>query len=330
MLILKQNLLLRKLVVKFSNLLRLLSTFLSFPSNLRREKLSEKQKKLISNLQIKTVELIKNDQQFKKMNTHKIFSNSVLTLIKSGKLENFLRLGFIQKMFFVHNRLYNYKFLKKILLEKSDFWIKLLKEENIGNPIPYFLYKSSSGNRIRQVYLLKQGFEYAGINNVDAVIEIGGGFGSMASIIHKINKNIDYIIYDLPEVNLLQFYYLMSQDINCEISAINKNINLLSQIDLLRKKLNLLKEKKKKILIIANWSLSEMPITLRNDLEFLFVNCDYAFVSFQDHFEDVSNILYFEELKKKINNNFSISIVPINDMNIFNSNKHFSFLVKKC
>ena len=73
-----------------------------------------------------------------------------------------------------------------------------------------------------------------------------------------------------------------------------------------------------------------MPITLRNDLEFLFVNCDYAFVSFQDHFEDVSNILYFEELKKKINNNFSISIVPINDMNIFNSNKHFSFLVKKC
>ena len=330
MLVLKLDLLLKKLVMKFSNLLRLLTTFLSFPSNLRREKLSEKQKKLINNLQIKTVELIKTDQQFQKMNTHKIFSNSVLSLIKSGKLENFLRLGFIQKMFFVHNRFYNYKFLKKILAENSNFWIKLLKEDNIGNPIPYFLYKSSSGNRIRQVYLLKQGFEYAKINNVDAVIEIGGGFGSMASILHKINKNIDYIIYDLPELNLLQFYYLKSQDINCEISAINKNINLLSQIDLLRKKFNLLKEKKKKILIIAHWSLSEMPITLRNDLEFLFVNCDYAFVSFQDYFEDISNILYFEELKKKINNNFSSSLTPINDMNsIFNSNKHFSFLIKK-
>ena len=73
-----------------------------------------------------------------------------------------------------------------------------------------------------------------------------------------------------------------------------------------------------------------MPITLRNDLEFLFVNCDYAFVSFQDYFEDISNILYFEELKKKINNNFSSSLTPINDMNsIFNSNKHFSFLIKK-
>ena len=132
------------------------------------------------------------------MFTHKVFSNSVLSLIKSGNLQNFLRLGFIQKMFFVHNRLYNYKFLKKILLKKSDYWIKLLKENNIGNPLPFFLYKSSSGNRIRQVYLLQLGFEYSKINNIDAVIEVGGGYGSMASIMKKINNDIEYVIYDLP------------------------------------------------------------------------------------------------------------------------------------
>ena len=87
---------------------------------------------------------------------------------------------------------------------------------------------------------------------------------------------------------------------------------------------------KKKILIIANWSLSEMPISLRKDLEFLFLNCDFAFVSFQDYFEDISNIAYFKELEKKLNNNFSISTLPIVEMNtIFNSNKHFSFLIKK-
>ncbi len=314
----------------FSNIARLLITFLSFPRNLKRENLNDDQRKLIKNLKIKTVDLIKSDENFQKMNTHKIFSNSVLSLIKSGNLENFLRLGFIQKMFFVHNRFYNYKFLKKILSKKSDFWTKLLKECPVGNPVPFFLYKSSSGNRIRHVYLLNQGFEYANINNVDAVIEIGGGFGSMASIIFNINKNIDYTIYDLPEVNLLQFYYLMSQNIHCEISNINKNISLLSQISLLKKKLNLLKQKKKKILIIANWSLSEMPISLRKDLEFLFLNCDYAFVSFQDYFEDISNVSYFKELEKKINNIFSTSIIPIYEMNsIFNSNKHFSFLAKK-
>ena len=232
-------------------------------------------------------------------------------------------------MFFVHNRLYNYKFLKKILSRKSDFWIKLLKESTIGNPVPFFLYKSSSGNRIRHIYLLKQGFEFAQINNIDAVIEIGGGYGSMASVLRNINKNIEYTIYDLPEVNLLQYYYLRSQNIDCEISSLSTNINLLSEIELL-KKIKKIKTNEKKILIIANWSLSEMPISLRKDLEFLFLNCDFAFVSFQDYFEDISNIAYFKELEKKLNNNFSISTLPIVEMNtIFNSNKHFSFLIKK-
>ena len=314
----------------FSNLLRLLITFLSFPSNLRREKLNENQINLIKDLKFKTDQLIKSEKKFQKMNTHEIFSNSVLSLIKSGNLQNFLRLGFIQKMFFVHNRFYNYKFLKKILSKKSEFWIKLLRENTVGNPVPFFLYRSSSGNRIRQVYLLKQGFEYAEINNVDAVIEIGGGYGSLISVMQNINKNIEYTIYDLPEVNLLQYYYLKSQNISCEISGFSKNINLLSEIELLKEKLKKLKIKKKKILIIANWSLSEMPISLRKDLEFLFLNCDFAFISFQDYFEDISNIAYFEQLEKKLNNNFSISTIPIVEMNsIFNSNKHFSFLVKK-
>ena len=314
----------------FNNLLRYLITFLSFPYNLKREKLSDKQKKLIEDLKIKSLDIFDADQKFQKMSTHKVFSNSVLSLIKSGNLQNFLRLGFIQKMFFVHNRLYNYKFLKKILLKKSDYWIKLLKENNIGNPLPFFLYNSSSGNRIRQVYLLQLGFEYSKIDNVDSVIEIGGGYGSMASIMKKINNDIEYVIYDLPEVNLLQFYYLMSQNIDCEISNINKNINLLSEINLLKKKINILKNKKKKILIIAHWSISEMPISLRNDLEFLFLNCDYAFVSFQDNFEDISNISYFKKLEQTINSDFSVLTTPIEEMNsFFNSNEHFNFFVKK-
>jgi len=314
----------------FSNLFRYLITFLSFPYNLKREKLSDEQKKLIEDLKIRSVEIFDTNRKFKKMFTHKVFSNSVLSLIKSGNLQNFLRLGFIQKMFFVHNRLYNYKFLKKILLKKSDYWIKLLKENNVGNPLPFFLYNFFSGNKIRQVYLLQLGFEYSKINNIDAVIEVGGGYGSMASIMKKINNDIEYVIYDLPEVNLLQFYYLKSQNIDCEISEINKKINLLSEINLLKEKLNFLKNKKKKILIIAHWSISEMPISLRKDLEFLFMNCDYAFVSFQDYFENISNTSYFKKLEQSIDHNFSVLTTPIEEMSsVFNSNKHFSFFVKK-
>ena len=73
-----------------------------------------------------------------------------------------------------------------------------------------------------------------------------------------------------------------------------------------------------------------MPVTLRKDLEFMFLSCDFAFVSFQDYFENISNISYFEELEKKLSKDFSISIIPIKEMNsVFNSNKHFCFLLKR-
>ncbi len=313
-----------------NNSIRFLITYLSYPHNIKKEILSENQKDLIKQLKIKADELIKSKNNYKKMTTHKIFSNSVLSLIQSGNLANFLRQSFIQKMFFVHNRLYNYKFLKKILVKNSEFWIKLLKEENVGNPVPYFLHKETSGNRIRQVYLLKEIFEFTKINSVDSVIEIGGGYGSMASIIHKINNNADYTIFDLPEVNLLQYYYLSSLEINCEISAIKKKISLLSELSLLKKKIDLLKNKNQKILIIANWSFSEMPISLRQELEFLFSTCDSAIIAFQSRFEEISNISYFKNLKKKLESDFLVSISPIYEMNtFFSSNKHFKFLIKK-
>ena len=99
---------------------------------------------------------------------------------------------------------------------------------------------------------------------------------------------------------------------------------------MLREKVKKLKEKNKKILIIANWSLSEMPITLRKDLEFIFLSCDFAVVAFQDYFENISNLSYFDELEKKLSNDYSISINPIKEMDsILNSNQHFIFLLKK-
>ena len=178
--------------------------------------------------------------------------------------------------------------------------------------------------------MLQQAFNYSGIDKIDAVVELGGGYASMVPILLNINKNAEYTIYDLPEVNLLQFYYLKSQNIDCEISDLKKNINLISEITLLKEKEKLLKNKNKKILVIANWSLSEMPIDLRKDLEFLFYDCDFALVSFQSYFENISNLAYFKNLETKLINNFSTTLMSLNEMNtFFKSNKHFSLFIKK-
>lgn len=49
------------------------------------------------------------------------------------------------------------------------------------------------------------------------MIEIGGGYGCMAKIFQEINQDVDYTIFDLPEINLLQYYYLKSNYINFKI-----------------------------------------------------------------------------------------------------------------
>ena len=68
----------------------------------------------------------------------------------------------------------------------------------------------------------------------------------------KINKKINYTIYDMYEVNLLQYYYLKMNNHNPKLNSYKNKINLINR-------LNDLKKFKNNNLLIANWSLSEFP-----------------------------------------------------------------------
>ena len=57
-------------------------------------------------------------------------------------------------MFFVHNRLFIYyelKYLKIVL--RWNFYKKLLVEDDVGNPVRYFLYPNSSGNKLIMFFI---------------------------------------------------------------------------------------------------------------------------------------------------------------------------------
>ena len=146
-------------------------------------------------------------------NTHLVFNNKIFKVLSSSsKLLSFLSFPFIQQMFFVHNRFFIFKELNE--LKKSSLfkilYKKLLIEDDLGNPIRYFLYPKSSGNRINHVYHLSLLTKYLNVDllKISHVFEFGGGYGCMARIFFKINKNINYVIYDTFYVNLLQYYYL--------------------------------------------------------------------------------------------------------------------------
>jgi hypothetical protein len=277
---------------------------------------------------------LKNKKKNKlRKKTHIIFNKEIINLIKKKKLINFLRSPFIQKMFFIHNRLFIRNELNEIRKDKKFFiqWKNLLKEDEVGDPIRYFLYPESSGNRIRQVYHLKKfcDFSHINIETIKRVIEIGGGYGCMARIFSKINHKIRYTIFDTFEVNLLQYYFLKLNKLKVSIENNKSRINLISSINV-NNEINY--KNNSKTLLIANWSLSEMPLKLRDKILELIFKIPYILISFQDKFENINNLKYFERIKRMLDKRgFETQISGLQYYNnaILNTNKHFYLFARK-
>ncbi len=300
---------------KLVDIQRKIRANLSFPYNLN-ENLNEYDLKLIDEIQFRAKKLIvSNRRNYKK--THKIFSKETLQIILDKKLVNFFQYPFIQKMFFVHNRLFLKSYLNEMRENKNwKFWEKLLIENNVGNPIRYFLAPFTSGNKIFQTYHLKKYKEFfkSDLKKYSFVVEFGGGYGNMAETFLKINKKCKYIIFDTPEVNLLQYYYLKRNNISVSLD-IKDNSNVIL-INSLTKFNNFIKNNKdKNKLFIANWSLSETPLSFRKKFEFIFNNFDFQLISFQKNFENINNLKYFNKIHaENLDKERNSSIIPINKL----------------
>ena len=310
-----------------SNIIRNLNSYLSFwckanePINEQKDRLIKKyiQKNLSQN---KTIQ--KNLKE-----THSIFNKKLYLLLKKGNIKNFLREGFIQKMFFLHNRFFVYSELKVLKNDKNWFlYKKLINEDGIGNPIRYFLHQSSSGNRINHVYHLSVLSNELNINltKINSVFEFGGGYGCMARIFSKLNREVKYRCFDTPYVNLLQYYYLKHNSLDVGFLKKN-NFSLISDLNDM-KKYSLTKSKN---LFIANWSLSETPIIFRKKFLKIITKSEYILISFQEKFEDIDNLKYFNNLRSKLSKKFEIKILrnKFYTGNMINKHNHYFFVGKK-
>ncbi len=308
------------------NLIRLLLVQLSFL--FKNKKINSKHETVI----IKEIDNFykkKNIRNNNKLKTHVIFNNYIKKLIIEKKFSNFLQDNIIQKIFFVHNRIYILFMLLKIIFNKNKLYKQLLYEDNIGNPVRYFLYPKSSGNRIREIFHLLnfENFTKISFDRIKTIFEFGGGYGNMARLFYKINNNIDYTIFDTFHVNLLQFYYLKMLKIPTNLNKMNKK-NITLNYD--NSKCNFLNKKNKK-LFIANWSLSESPLKLRKIIIKKIINFDFILISYQEKFENINNHRYFTNITKKFSRKkFIVKTLKIPFMNFFQfTNKNYYLFIKK-
>jgi hypothetical protein len=257
--------------------------------------------------------------------THKIFNQKVISLLHDINLKNFLRKNFIQKMFFLQNRPFIYQELIELKKSKKwNFYKNLLVEDSIGNPIRFFLYFKSSGNKINHVYhlsVLENELKIELKKKIKKVFEFGGGYGCMARIFSKIDKNVKYTCFDTVYVNLLQYYYLSHN--NLDVGFVKKRQFFLNS--------KFRNTKEKNDLFIANWSLSETPIQFRNKFYFKIINSKYILICFQEKFENINNLKYFNNLKKKLKNKFDIKIIKnkFYKGNFIFKQNHYFFVGKK-
>ena len=98
-----------------SSILRKLAAFLSFFFK-NKPSITKKNNEILKEIYPKIANYKLKKKGLKR--THVEFNNKILKLLKEKKIQNFLRENFIQKMFFVHNRLFinhELKTLKKVL-----------------------------------------------------------------------------------------------------------------------------------------------------------------------------------------------------------------------
>ncbi len=88
-------------------------------------------------------------------------------------------------------------------------WQYAIQVPHFG-PDDYLSGTRYSMNLIHQAYHLAQWESATGkrIEQLDTIVEFGGGYGAMALLCKRMGFDGKYVIYDLPEFSLLQEYYL--------------------------------------------------------------------------------------------------------------------------
>lgn len=212
----------------------------------------------------------------------------------------FLRWDVIQKTMFVSNAPFARKEFASLKIDEHwrTVWKEAIEEDLCGHPKPFFLHPRSSGNRIHQAYHLAQFQQRSGIGFRDLkfIFEFGGGYGGMCRIVHKLGFAGKYVIFDFPEMCLLQRFYLRCVGLPAAyFTTDDRTDNAIVLTSCLEDLHQVIAETKTgRSLLIATWSLSEAPAALRRTILQEVAGFGSFLISYQDRFGEEDNQLFFK------------------------------------
>ncbi len=234
----------------------------------------------------------------------------------------FLHWGVIGQTMFVNQASYvNTELHYLEALRNWEKWARAIQETDIGRPNRFRAYIPSSGNSIHHAYSLALFEERARISleHFDVIVEFGGGYGSMCRIIHKLGFKGDYFIFDFPELNALQEFYLDLNGISVDHLTSKKKqrtpdtqVCCVSDAAVLEDVLS----HNKPGLFLSTWAISEAPMSIRKSLLPLVVASDAYLLAFQHQFREIDNLNFFDKWSSSLSHirwkQFEIPHLPDN------------------
>ena len=176
--------------------------------------------------------------------------------------------------------------------EMDDVYFNLLTENNFGNPFNLRVYPRTSPTLVQHIHhlMMIERFFSRKLWSFNKVVEFGGGYGSLARLLSRINYDGEHTICDLEFMTRLQAFYLEN------LQLPNYSVNWTQNLE------NLSSENSADTILIATWSYSETDLMLREKLLPIIMSYENIFLTFQKEFSQIDNLNYFRSLMEKHKN----------------------------
>jgi len=174
----------------------------------------------------------------------------------------------------------------------SDVLARVI-DGDVGGPYSHSEFDNLCPVTVEHIYHLYMIDKYLGIsiidNDISSVVDIGGGYGNLCRIARQLGYTGRYTIADFPLMLEIQEDYLSNNGI----------------LDVDFVPLGKIRSQPKSILI-ATYSINEMPLETRQLIEPHYKSFDYLYFVHNNTFDGVCNAEYFSALKENLEEHFAV------------------------
>lgn len=178
-----------------------------------------------------------------------------------------------------------------------DRWRPALRETTLGAPRLLPRWPWSSANLIYQAYHLCRFEEVTGrsLTAMRTIVEFGGGYGRFCQLVHDLGFSGTYVIFDLPEVAVLQRFYLRHVGLTVSEARATglPDRGVVTAVGLRDLRPLLDTRSPGETAFIAIGSLSESPLSLRDALRPTLAAFDAFLIFYAAEHNDIDNRAYF-------------------------------------